>query len=247
MRLKTLGTIALEGATFRRTLPLIVLSYLSLEGPKDRRHLADLFWPGASDSLNCLSVTLSRLRRDAPGVMGADDTHVWSTVPSDAQQVLSATEDGQFEKGLALYQGCFLEGFYLRTQSPEVEEWVYYTREFLAYSVRNGLLELANARAACGQYKDASKLAEKAYLLPGAPALEPVMLEQLYRLLVAGSSFQAYKVRKEAADYGLTLTASMQTAKEQCLKEHLKEQGLTPPAVLESTAFSLERPNYRAV
>ena len=216
-RLKTLGTLELEGSSFCRTLPLMLLSYLSLEGPKDRRHIAKLFWPSASDSLNCLSVTLSRLRRSAAGAMGSDDTRVWVCIPSDAQQVINAFETGKLAEGLALYQGCFLDGFYLRTESPEFEEWVYHSREFLAYSARNALLELANQKAGYGHFKEASKLAEEAYFLPGAPAPEPSTLESLHRLLVAGGSFQAFKVRKEASSYGLNLSASAREARETLL------------------------------
>lgn len=216
-RLKTLGTLAFEGSSFCRTLPLMLLSYLSLEGPKDRRHIAELFWPSASDSLNCLSVTLSRLRRSAAGAMGSDDTRVWTTIPSDAQQMLSAFEAERLEEGLVLYRGCFLDGFYLRTESPEFEEWVYQTREFLAYSVRNSLLELASRAASCGQFRNASKLAERAYLLAGAPALEPSTLEKLHQLMVAGGSFQAFKARKEASGYGLNLSTSVREARETLL------------------------------
>ena len=191
-RLKTLGTLELEGSSFCRTLPLMLLSYLSLEGPTDRRHIAELFWPSASDSLNCLSVTLSRLRRSAAGAMGSDDTRVWACIPSDAQQVMNAFEAGRLEQGLALYGGCFLDRFYLRTESPELEEWVYQTREFLAHSARNALLELASQKAVYGHFKDACKLAEEAYFLPGAPAPEPSTLKRLHRLMVAGGSFQAF-------------------------------------------------------
>lgn len=236
-RLKTLGTLELEGSSFCRTLPLMLLSYLSLEGPKDRRHLAELFWPSASDSLNCLSVTLSRLRRSAAGAMGSDDTRVWACVPSDAQQVLDAFEAGKLAEGLALYEGCFLDSFYLRTESPEFEEWVYHSREFLAYSARNALLEHASSLASCGQFRRASKSAEKAYFLKGAPALGPSSLEKLYRLMAAGASFHTFKVRKEAASYDLPLTTSMQEARESLL---------TQSALFEAPVPYFDATSYRA-
>ena len=41
MHLRTLGGLTLEGASFRRPKPLLLLSYLTLEGEKDRQFLAE--------------------------------------------------------------------------------------------------------------------------------------------------------------------------------------------------------------
>src|SRR5690606_16722729 len=45
MELRTLGGLGLAGAGFARVKPLLLLAYLALEGPKERRFLADLLWP----------------------------------------------------------------------------------------------------------------------------------------------------------------------------------------------------------
>ena len=189
MRLRTLGGLELEGTTLNRPQPLLLLTYLALEGPKDRRHLAELFWSGAADPLNSLSVALSRLRKSATGVVEADKVRVQAKVQTDAGEVLRALETGDFETGLKLYQGRFLDGFYLQDWNVELEEWVYGTREFLAARVREGLLRLAEDEAARGHYEDAVQHADQAYLLAGAPELEPDDFERLYKLMVLGEEF----------------------------------------------------------
>ena len=53
-RLLTLGSLEVEGRRYGQQKPLVLLSYLALEGVQERRHVAALFWPGASDPLNRL-------------------------------------------------------------------------------------------------------------------------------------------------------------------------------------------------
>jgi DNA-binding SARP family transcriptional activator len=92
MRLRTFGGLVLEGSGFTRPKLLLLLSYLALEGPQDRRHLAELFWPEAADHLKSLTVALVRLRQGAPGVIAADHERVWATVETDAETFLTLLE-----------------------------------------------------------------------------------------------------------------------------------------------------------
>ena len=57
------GEIALQ------PLPVAVLAYLAVGGPRDRDHLADLFWHGNKNGLNSLSTTLNRIRAELPGAV----------------------------------------------------------------------------------------------------------------------------------------------------------------------------------
>jgi DNA-binding SARP family transcriptional activator len=98
MLLRTFGSLVLEGSDFTRPKPLLLLSYLALEGPQDRRCLAELFWPGASDHLKSLTVALVRLRKGAPGVIEADHERVWATVETDAERFLTLLEHSCFTK-----------------------------------------------------------------------------------------------------------------------------------------------------
>ncbi|UCH24784.1 MAG: hypothetical protein JSV66_05455, partial [Trueperaceae bacterium] len=76
MRLRTLGRLELEDSGLNRPKPLLLLCYLALEGPQERRHLAELFWPTSTNALKSLSMALTRLRQGAPGVAEADQVEV---------------------------------------------------------------------------------------------------------------------------------------------------------------------------
>jgi tetratricopeptide (TPR) repeat protein len=208
-----LGRLELAGSAFTRVKPLILLSYLLLEGVKDRRYLADFFWPDASDSLNSLSRALSQLRKGAPGVIAADETRVWATVTSDVTEFLGALEARDYARALALYQGPFLHGAYLNDWGLELEEWIYETRERLAARAQDAMLQLAEDHAAHGRFREGAAVAERAYELPSAPTPEPEALVRYYALLTAGDSLLKDKVRQEAESYGIPLMLEKQDAK----------------------------------
>jgi tetratricopeptide (TPR) repeat protein len=213
MRLKTLGGVVLEDSKFTRVKPLILLSYLAVEGSKDRRYLSEFFWSGASDGLNSLSRALSQFRKDAPGALAADEQRVWTTVDSDVQDFLNAVDSKEFAKAVDLYNGPFLEGAYLQDWGEELEEWIYQTREDLAVRAQEALLQLAEDDAARGRFAESAKNAERAFELPGAPAPEPETLSRYYALLIAGSSPLAAKVKEEADGYGISLKLKSDEAK----------------------------------
>ena len=230
MRLRTLGALELEGTAFRRPKPLLLLSYLAVEGPRERRYLAELFWPDRDDPLNNLSKALARLRRGAPGTLGADSERVWSNVVTDAREMLSAFERSDLERAVALYRGPFLDGLNLPEIGSELQEWLYRTREFLAGRVQLALLSLGESLAERGNFAAAAANAESALRLQGAAGLEAEGLERAYLLLVGGDSALAAEVRREAAEFGITLGLSRDAARErfQALSERLPGHNLPP-------------------
>ena len=213
MRLLTLGGLALANRSFGRVKPLLLLAYLALEGPQERRHLARLFWPGASDALNSLSAALTRLRKSVGGAVEGDELRVWVNVEVDVGDLLSALASGDLERALELYRGPFLHGTFLPDWSPELEEWVYATRESLAERVQRALLTLAERGAAQGHFAGAAKRAETAYALAGAPPCEPEVLTRLYLILQAGESPVAARVSGEAEMFELGLNVSCDAAR----------------------------------
>ena len=160
MRLRTLGGLELEGSRFTGPKPLLLLVYLSLEGPKPRHFLAELFWPEARDPRNMLASALKQLKRDAPGVVDADRMRVWTELDSDASQFLRATKEGAYEEALELYKNSFLEGTSMRW-SVELEEWVYKTRENLAKKARQALLRQSEALERSQKYQEALNIVEE--------------------------------------------------------------------------------------
>ncbi len=214
MRLRTLGRLVLEEVTFTRPKPLLLLTYLALEGTQKRRHLAELFWPAAADRMKSLTVALARLRQGAPGAVEADDDSAWSTVEADASQFMNLVERSRPSEALELYRGTFLAGFYLRNWSAELEEWIYQTREFVAVHARRARLDLAEQQALEARFDEAAKHAEAAYRLESAPAPEPEELRRIHTLLTAANNPHAIKVREEAGEFGLDLSGSVEEAKE---------------------------------
>jgi len=193
----------------------MLLCYLTLEGPQERSHLAELFWPGAASGLARLSTTLHRIRREAPDAVGADDVRVWSHVQADVQDLLASVRRTKQSWDLSLYRGPLLAGVALPSWGPELEEWVYATRERVAGQVRQALLLLAGESAAASDFNGAARYAEEAYLLPGASEPEPEELNQFYALLIAGSSPYAPRVREQARDYSIDLSLSAAEARAQ--------------------------------
>ena len=199
----------LEGADFQQPLPLLLLTYLALEGPQARRVLAELFWPDAKDPRDSLGSALRLMKRSATGSVEADRVRAYSELPCDAKELLSQLDAGDSEAAVAQYQGSFLEGLDL-SLGEELEEWVYATREYIAGRVRTALIKLGEQAAAQGHIAPAASHAERAYLLRGAPKPDPEDFQRLYTLLQAGGSPRAGEVRKEADSFGIELTAPTQ-------------------------------------
>lgn len=211
--LQTLGRLELEGSDLKRPKPLLLLAYLSLEGPQERRHLSELFWPEATNGLASLSTALYRISKDAKDSVDADELRVWSLVETDAQKLLSQLETPSWNR--SLYQGAFLQGLFLPGWSSELEEWVYETRERIAKRVQKALLQRSEKTASLGQFKEAAAQAEEACKLSGASDLEPEDLSRYYSLLVAGDNAHAEIILKLADEYGINLKQNADTAKTQ--------------------------------
>ena len=103
-----------------------------------------------------------------------------------------------------LYMGSFLKGCNLSAFGIEFEEWAYRLRSALAESLRNGLLQQAEALCTSLRLDDASSLAERAYLLPGADEPEPEMLLRLHSIFTAANHPLEADVRAEAMRFGLS-------------------------------------------
>ncbi|MDW8358808.1 tetratricopeptide repeat protein [Thermus sp.] len=161
--LRTLGGLSWEGQPFRRTKPLLLLAYLALEGPKPRRHLAELFWPGAQDGLNSLSVALNQLR--PLGVVEGGEV-LSARVESDVGALLAALRAGDLEGVRRLYRGAFLEGLDLPL-GEELEEWVWARREALALEVYRLFARRARAHFALGLAEEGRALLGEALGLGG--------------------------------------------------------------------------------
>jgi len=236
----SLGGLEAEGSDFRRVKPLLLLCFLALEGPKERRYLADFFWPEASHPPTSLSVALSQLRKGLPGTIQADRVRIQTPVKTDAQLLLAALEKRETKRVLELYRGPFLEGVHLPGWGVELEEWVYRTREFLAGQVRGVLLELGEQEAAAGRLPESARRAEAAFFLPGAADPEPDELRRAYALLKAGGSPQAAALRRAAEEIELSL-------EEDATPTWADQPGSTPGTALDIPPHNLPLPTSTLV
>ena len=212
MLLRTFGGLAIEGTSFRRLKPLLLAAYLSQAGPTPRRYLAEIFWPGASDAMNSLSVALSQLRRGAPGAVEADEIQAWTNLDSDAAQLRQAFEAGDYELVAERYSGAFLQGVELE-MGEELENWLFETREVLARTAREALLRSAELKAGRSRFEEAGRLAEQALRVSGAGEPEPEELVRFGLLLAAARSPLVAEIRRTAREYGLSLDLDSEGAR----------------------------------
>lgn len=141
MRILTLGCVELEdGALNNQHLPIVLMAYIAIEGPSDRRELARIFWPKSSDPGNNLSSTLSRIRRAAPDALVIDRHHVESRWRTDAQDLLDTPADMVWTAALPEFKGEFLAGFRLPKLGLQLEEWIYRRRDEIAGVAADALL-----------------------------------------------------------------------------------------------------------
>jgi hypothetical protein len=201
MQLHALGGLTVPDSTFRREKPLLLLCYLLIEGPTPRRHLAELFWPGAARPLGSLSVALTQLRRGVPGALRSDDAWVSAELDSDVARYVSALERGDTERAITLYRGAFLAGVASRTWGSELEEWVYGTRERLAGRLQRAALVAAERAASRSAHNDAGRWLERALSIVGLGSPDADTLQRAYRLLPSGDPL-ARTLRQQAEELG---------------------------------------------
>ncbi|GGJ53305.1 hypothetical protein [Deinococcus roseus] len=230
MHLRTLGKLQVTGVKFHREKPLLLVAYLAIEGKKPRRHLAELFWPEASDPMNSLAVALTKLRK--LGVIFANEHEAGTEVQCDVQEILKFLSQHDFAAARALYQGAFMDTATLTDLGEELEEWVFATRERVAVAIRSAYLDCAEQESTKGSLKEAAKWAELAYKPAGAPPPEVQDLMRLHRLLLGGQNPLAAKVAEEASDYGVQLQ-TVGGMRETCIQQALSflEQGLPQKAL----------------
>ena len=224
MRLKTLGGLTLTSAAGDRPLqrpkPLLLLTYLAVEGPKERHHLAELFWPAANQPLDSLRVALSQIRTAAPGVLSEADSAgagaiVGTSVICDAIELFEALSRRDAKLGRTLYAGEFLAGFYLKEMGAELEEWVLATREYLSTGLQLACVIEAEMLAAGSALAEGGRLAAEALAL--VKETDPALLPRLHRLLIAANHPFAAVVERQADGYGMELNASAEAAATQLI------------------------------
>lgn len=208
MQLVTLGGLHLDGSDFTRPKPLLLLSYLAIEGRASRRILADLFFSDVKDPRDSLSTAVRQLAQCDPELLAVDAGWLASDIGCDAVDLIEALDAGLLDRALEQYRGSFMAGIDLEL-GEELEEWVFTTREYLAARVRDAWIRQAEAAAFRGNPSLACRNAEAAMDLMDAPPLQADVYPRLYAILKQGRSPQAERLKAAAADFGIDIeTAS---------------------------------------
>lgn len=185
--LHTLGQFKLSGAPLTRPKPLMLLAYLALEGRQAREDLVEVFFGGEYNGPANLRTTLRRLRQAMPEQLSFAGDRVATSVSCDAKIFLDSVDAGDLGRGVAVYQGPFLQGVHLNSWTVELERWMYATRERLGDRQRQSLLALALAEARQAEFTAAAGFAVQAAAVNEASELELEQSRLLYLLVAAGN------------------------------------------------------------
>ena len=186
--LLTLGASALTGGALARPRALMLLTYLSLEGPTDRTTLRTLLWGHGDAAANSFRVALSNIRAAVPGALHEQGLMLSSTLECDAVLLLRAAQQEQHQEALELYKGPFMPHW--REVGTEIDEWWTSTRDYLALRTAQAALALGDAQARSGSWAQGAVRARQAQLLLGENG--PAALRQrIYTLLRAAADVDA--------------------------------------------------------
>lgn len=186
--LKTLGPLHL-GAR-RETRPLLLLTYLLLEGGALRDHLCTLLWPDRPDARTHLRLALHKLKSWGVAIH-VDGQHVHAHHPCDALN----------PDALDRHAEPFLNGVVLTHLSDPLATWILERREQLTDLHRQHLLREA-ARRPAGR----AELLEQAWAHSGPPA-DGHDLARFLSLCQTGSALHRQAVRELEDLSGLSCRA----------------------------------------
>ncbi len=161
MRLRTLGTVRLEGATTDlggRRKDLALLAYLARRSPRavSRAELADLLWEDRDEarSRQSLRQALLGLRRVVGEGLSAESDQVRldrGALELDARLFETAIAGGRLADAVELWSGDFLEGME-EAGGESLRVWIEVERESLRRSLYLALERLSSAAAEQGDW-----------------------------------------------------------------------------------------------
>jgi DNA-binding SARP family transcriptional activator/TolB-like protein len=171
LRLQTLGSVFLAtesgeplggAAAQRRTLALLAALAIAGEGGLSRDKIVGLLWPETDPERARHSLTQAlyaarrALKADDLFTVNADVRLNRRQLVCDVNELEAALDAGELERGVALYTGPFLDGFFL-SGSPEFEQWSSLQRGRLEGRVVEALERLAEAAGMEDNYRRAAE------------------------------------------------------------------------------------------
>jgi DNA-binding SARP family transcriptional activator len=208
LRLETLGGLVLAGDSGtplpiqRRRLALLALLANAGKRGVSRDKLIAVLWPDspepkAKHALEQLIYSLRR-ERDEPLVLGPDPLRINHHVLAvDVVEFAAALERGDAAEAVRLYQGSFLDGFYLNG-APEFESWAETERSRLASLYRATLERLARELTTQNELGPAVESWRK--LVAVEPLSTTAMLGLMRAMLARGDRSGAWQQGKAYQD-----------------------------------------------
>jgi DNA-binding SARP family transcriptional activator/TolB-like protein/tetratricopeptide (TPR) repeat protein len=174
-RLRSFGRVALLDDSERqdrslatRPRKLAVLTWLALRphARASRDRIIGTFWAERDEerARNSLSDAVSHLRRvlgrDAIQTVGNDVAIALDRITIDANQLAAAAAAGDHERVVAIYEGPFLDGFYI-ADAPEFCDWRDRERaRFAGLFAKSAAVRCATL-ATAGEWEECRRLAER--------------------------------------------------------------------------------------
>jgi len=193
LRLHTFGSTFVVGemgepltgaATQRRTLALFAVLAVSGNRGTSRDKLLGLLWPeaDAERARHSLTQALYSARRalqiEDLFLTGSELRLNPERLTSDVRELDEALEAGELERAVGLYEGPFLDGFFL-SGSPEFEQWIAAQRQRLHAGVTDALDRLAVRAEESGEHRRALEWRRR------LAALEPLDSGSAVKLMTA--------------------------------------------------------------
>lgn len=195
-RLHTLGSVYATGAdgaplagaaAQRRTLALLCVLAVAGDAGVSRDKLVGILWPESDTERARHSLTQGMyaarraLRSDDLFATGADIRLNGARLASDVQEFEAAAAAGDLERAAKLYEGPFLDGFFV-SGAAEFERWASAQRDRLEARAREVLDALASAAEARG---DTGAVVQWRRKLAGLAPFDGAVTARLMEALVA--------------------------------------------------------------
>lgn len=218
-----------------RAAQALLIYLLHQPQPVARERLVDMFYQTSTPKQGAANLrsTLSRLRKELRPFLAISHQTVGiapdACIAIDSVDFANQAAGGAWEQALALYQGEFLAGFYLR-EAPEFEEWALVERERLRLLAVEGLQKLVAARQRQGEHWAALQAVTQ--LLGIEPLLENAHREKMLLLARTGQrplALQQYETAVVLFETELGIAVSAETT---TLYERLARLAWPPPCVL---------------
>jgi DNA-binding SARP family transcriptional activator len=207
--LLTLGrlSVALNGeqhdrlASHKQKMGLLV--YLAVEAPVMRDRLLGTFWAERDEekARHSLSQAIYALKRQLETdclKVNADRIEIApGQLSLDVNDLEDAAEAGRWETVVDLYQGRFLDGFYL-PEAPAFDQWLTNTRAWVERLARRGFAEVIRARSAGGDVAGALAVASRWVALePQEDEAQHALIALLARSGDRGAALTQYEIFSE--------------------------------------------------